>query len=147
MRRFICLLVALAGIVSFRSVLGLTPPLEENELKREANLIVIGEVGEPVICSGKPIVERNATISYYSVPFTVRRAISGNAKKGDRFNLRFRNYHYVRGFTGDADELHFPGEVGKYYLVRIDENTVRLVHWSGVKVTTPGHGTLPECTK
>lgn len=148
MKRIFFSIVLIAGLLSWRGAFALTPPYEESDMNREADLIVIGEIGTPVRCLG--LIDKTECYDRYKyvVPLSIQQVVKGTAPKNRRLELYFYRYDYSKSkCTGDADALHFPGEAGTYYLKRYDDGTWHQVHWSGVKVTRQGHGPLPKCTQ
>lgn len=125
---------------------GLTPPWEPGELEQAADLIIIGRVGAPIICTAKLEKVENGTIGYYGAPLIIEKVLKGKATPGERLSLRFTFSFYKPGVTGDQGATPRPGEDGKYYLQRLKEKGhVRIVHWSGVEIMKEGTGTLPQC--
>lgn len=125
---------------------GLTPPLDDAELQAQSDLIIVGEVGAPLQCAGRAEQKDIGLVAHYVIPVTIREVTKGIGKPGDILTLRFTHVFYKRGYTGDQDADHYPGEVGKYHLQRLkEEGHVRTTHWSGVTVMKEGKGSLPKC--
>lgn len=141
-----CLIALCFGlIVGMSTAHALTPPWEDSELESAADLIVEGTIGAPIRCVSPPERFANGTIGRYAVPLKIAKIEKGKAKPGDNVVLQFMHYFYKPGYTGDQDALPMPGETAKYYLRRSTGGQVHIVHWSGVKIITPGSGTLPKC--
>ncbi|MBI4366780.1 MAG: hypothetical protein HY543_08185 [Deltaproteobacteria bacterium] len=144
-RKVVVLLLLGTGFIA-RPGIGLTPPWEESELTARSDLVVVGEIGAPVECVGRPErLEVGRKVSY-AVPLKIREVLKGTAKLGEVVSLRFTHLFYKPGYTGDQDADHAPGEVGRYYLQRLkEEGHARVVHWSGAIVLRAGKGSLPTC--
>ncbi len=128
------------------SVFALTPPWDEEDLKRSADLIVEGEVGSPIQCLG--LIDQTKCYDRYKylVPMKIEKIHKGKAKKGETFPLYVYHLDYSKSHcTGDQDASHFPGERGTYYLRRLEDGALHQNHWSGMKITKEGSGSLPKC--
>lgn len=136
-RRVLSLALWVVTFLTSLTALTLTPPWSPKELKRGADLIVKGEVGEPVkqISVDKM---RNADVFSYVVPLKITKVIKSKGEKirpGRTIELFFRYYDYKEGIVGDQWAQHSPGEKGKYYLKKMEDGRWRQVHWSGVIVS------------
>lgn len=136
----------LLGLLIATPAMALTPPWDDAELEAQADLIVQGHTGAPLVCTARLSRFENGTIGRYAIPLVVEKVIKGKTAVGGQLSLRFLQYFYKPGYSGDQDADHYPGERGRYYLQRLkEEGHVRLVHWSGVTVLTEGKGSLPTC--
>lgn len=126
------------------SAWAMTPPIPQNELKREADLIVKGTIVD-IQCAPQGYEQTNrATWTWYIATLEVNTLKKGRWP-GKRIPILFKDTHYVHGATGDADHIHQVGERGFYYLVSRGDGNWAPVNWSAVEVKHPGAGPLPRC--
>ncbi len=124
----------------------LTPPWSPETLVKESDLVVEGEVGQPVICLGRIDQNKCFDTLKFSVPLKVNRVIKGAVKKGETVKTTFFYYDYGKSdCVGDQAAVLHSGDQGTFYLKKLEDGTFSPVHWSGAQVKVHGAGSLPKC--
>ncbi len=122
----------------------LTPPIEERELMREADLVVKGEI-TGIRCAPDAFEQSgHATTIHYIATLDVNTVKKGRWP-GRKISVLFWDVHYVKGYVGDADHVFHVGERGLYYLVSRGDGHWALINWSAAFVKRRGDGPLPAC--
>lgn len=122
----------------------LTPPIEVDELFKQADLVIRGEV-VGVKCAPEGYEQsRCKTVSWYEAIVHVNTVKKGRWP-GKTIFVRFRDIQYLKGCVGDADHVSRIGERGYYYLISRGDGTWAPINWSAVVVKWPGEGPLPLC--
>lgn len=126
----------------------LMPPLTDEELKSQTNVIVDGEVTN-VACTGfKDATHECATLTGYRAKLKLLKIHKQGPlvkKVGDTVDLVFNKYDFKDGCVGSPDTLHYQGEQAKYFLVCTAESNCRLTHWNGIEIKKEGNQPLPSC--
>lgn len=138
--------MTIAGLIvaASLSALAMTPPISQSDLKREADLIVRGQIVD-IQCAPQGFEQtQRATWTWYIATLEVNTLKKGRWP-GKRIPILFKDIAYVHGATGDADHIHHVGERGFYYLVSRGDGNWAPINWSAVDVKHPGAGPLPAC--
>jgi len=133
-------------LVFIRSAWALTPPWSDSMLEQDSDLVVEGEIGEPILCLG--LVDQNKCFDKkkFSVPLKVKKVIKGKGKKEETLKLTFFYYDYSKSnCVGDQAATVRSGERGIYYLKKLGDGSYQIVHWSGAKVLKEGTKGIPKC--
>lgn len=122
----------------------LTPPIEEADLMKQADLVIKGEVRD-IQCAPQGF-EQNAcaTTTWYIATLEVNTVKKGRWP-GRTIPILFRDLRFLKGCVGDADHVHRVGERGFYYLISRGDGHWAPINWSAVIVKHPGEGPLPFC--
>lgn len=124
----------------------LTPPLAPEELLQRSDLVVEGVAQSPVRCLKRVDSNQCADIYRYQIPVKVSKVIKGTAKSGDLVPVTFQRWDYSKSkCVGDQGPNLLPDTGGTFYLKQGPEGTFDAFHWSAVKATQPGNGSLPLC--
>lgn len=140
---------AVATVVTFlilmvSPVWALTPPIEDADLLRQADLVVKGEVVN-ITCAPQGFEQSNcATTTWYLANLKVNTVKKGRWP-GRTIPILFRDVRFVKGCVGDADHVHRVGERGHYYLVSRGDGNWSLISWSAAHIKKAGAGPLPLC--
>lgn len=105
----------------------LMPPLDEEELNTQSNVIVLGEV-VAVLPTGEIQKTECVIKTGYQAHVKVNKVIRGET--GSNLFISFFDFDFQNGCVGSPDYRHRKGEKGKFYLSCQKENC-RLVHWNG----------------
>lgn len=124
--------------------LALTPPIEQVDLQKQADLIVKGEI-VAIKCAPQGYGQNHcATWDWYVATLDVNTVRKGKWP-GRSIPILFRDLQFVKGCVGDADHVHHVGERGFYYLISRGDGNWSLINWSAVEVKRQGEGPLPMC--
>ncbi len=124
----------------------LTPPLPARELEEKSVLIVEAEVLEPIICRGRVSENSCSDRLKFETSLKIHRVLKGKVDHRKTVPVTFFYYDYGKSnCTGDQAAILHVGDRGTYYLQKLEDGSYSPVHWSGVKVKTPGHEKLPPC--
>jgi hypothetical protein len=126
----------------------LTPPLNEEELRQSADLIVIGEVSQTVRCL-KLLEETDCFEQWqYSANLKIQRVLKGQARLGQEIRIIFYQNDYRKSdCVGDQGAALHAGDRGTYYLKEGEGESYSPLHWSAVKLTHASGYDLPLCEK
>ncbi len=122
----------------------LTPPIEREDLFKQADLVIKGEV-EAVKCAPEGYEQNGCrTVTWYEAIVHVNTVKKGRWP-GKTIPIRFRDIQYVKGCVGDADHMSRIGERAFYYLISRGDGSWAPINWSAVDVKWKGQGPLPLC--
>lgn len=128
-------LIILLGLVMLsHTVAALMPPMEDNELEKDSNTIVKGEIIQ-VESLGKKESNQCATHQNKLATLKISEVIKSSieVKKDQTVMIHFRDTKFKEGCVGSPDHKHYKGETGTFYLSCKDPLNCRLTHWNGVK--------------
>lgn len=126
----------------------LTPPLTPEVLQSDSNLIVEAVAQSPIQCLTLVDSNKCSDIYRYQIPLKIEKVLKGKAKPGDTILITFLHYDYEKSHcSGDQGPLILPGETGTFYLQAGEKGSYNSFHWSAVKSTRSGTGSLPACPK
>ncbi len=122
----------------------LTPPIDETDLMKQADLAIKGQV-IGIKCAPQGFEQSTcATTNWYIATMEVNTVKKGRWP-GRTIPILFRDVRFLKGCVGDADHVHRVGERGFYYLVSRGDGNWAPINWSAVIVNHPGEGPLPFC--
>jgi hypothetical protein len=124
----------------------LTPPLSEEELQRDADLIVVGEVSQAVECLG--ILEETECFKQwqYFASLKVQGLVKGRVEEGQKIKIIFYQNDYSKSdCVGDQGAVLQSGDRGTYYLKQEKNGSYSPLHWNAVKLIHSGGNSLPKC--
>lgn len=142
--QFLLFLILLISEIAY----ALTPPLNEQELQQEADLIVVGEVSQSVECLR--LLEENECFEkwQYFSNLKVQKVLKGKMRDGQEIKIVFYQNDYSKSdCVGDQGAALHSGDRGTYYLKQGEDDTYSPIHWSAVKLTHSGSGFLPKCDR
>lgn len=135
-------------LVSSHVALGLMPPLTDEELKSQTNVIVDGEITN-VACAGfRDNTHECMNLTGYQATLKLLKIYKQGPLKqkvGDTVTLVFNKYDFKNGCVGSPDTEHYQGEQAKYFLICTAESNCRLTHWNGIEIKKEGNQPLPSC--
>ena len=127
---------------------GLTPPLNEEELQQNADLIVRGEVSPTIECL-KLLEETDCFQQWqYSTHLKIQAVVKGEVDVGQEIKVIFYQNDYSKSdCVGDQGAALHAGDKGTYYLKKSEGETYFPLHWSAVKLTHSISSDLPSCER
>lgn len=139
-------LVALSFLMITAESFAEVPPIPISELKKEAQLIVKGEI-TAVRCDSHPMdINRCSKDTWYQADLKIDKVIKGKKPK-DTIVLIYKKVDFFPRCVGGTEHVHHVGETGTYYLVPRGEEAWRPINWSAVVVKQSGTNDIPQCEK
>ena len=116
------------------TVAALMPPMELNELEKDSNTIVKGEIIQTETIGEKDENDcrsDQSMIATLKVSEVIKKEF--DIKKDQTLMIHFKDTNFKNGCVGSPDHKHYKTEKGTFYLFCKDPLNCRLTHWNGVK--------------